>query len=330
MLSTPETSMLVVVFVILSFVGHSHSTPDHDPCVSHVAIHKGKYRGTKCDYRLGKALNDIYIDDSLWYKANGFNGSLSMPTHPVSLDRCSTKLPIWMNGTHPTSGMTVNRTACMAGPNSNCMSKYNIQVKNCSTFYVYKLQTTNGLKMAYCFGEDEPCPPTDPCEDIDREELKDDGYRSATCSRTDMCDKVTDGWYRVTKPDNDDTGLQMFDKCPGQLSCGTASPIWLEDQHPTSSEGIVSRNVCVRNNTGCCGERFQIRVVNCQSFFVYELKARTTCPQRYCFGNVSTDSNCVIENSTLDRNSGFRLQRHSMVDLILSFLVSWIWSSGWY
>ncbi|XP_021365330.1 pancreatic secretory granule membrane major glycoprotein GP2-like [Mizuhopecten yessoensis] len=157
-------SCILSFLVILMYVLPSESSAVSDPCVSHERIHKGKYRGTKCNYRLGKAVNDRYIKDSMWYIAVGSNGPLSMPTFPVNVDECSTKLPIWMNGTHPDTGVTVNRTACMTGPTMKCQEEYKIQVKNCSAFNVYKLQKTTGLEMAYCFGkkrENVPCPPTD-------------------------------------------------------------------------------------------------------------------------------------------------------------------------
>ncbi|XP_069142549.1 uncharacterized protein [Argopecten irradians] len=308
---------MITLLVIIISVSHSYSNAVYDPCVYHVSLHQGKYRGTECEYKPGKAINDRYITNNLWYKVEGYSGPLSMATHPVDLTRCSTKLPIWMNGTHPSVGETVNRTACMRGLQSDCADTYNIQVKNCSSFNVYKLQTTRGLEMAYCFGEGERCPPTDPCESIDRDELKGDKYRSTTCSRKDLCDDSISGWYKVSKPGKDNTGLKMFDQCPVPGSCGAESPIWLSDAHPSPDDGIVTRDACVRNEKDCCGERFQIKVVNCKSYYVYELKARPTCPERYCFGDADIDI-------TFGRNNGFRLQSSNMfVQLVYLVLLVW-------
>ncbi|XP_021365321.1 uromodulin-like [Mizuhopecten yessoensis] len=139
----------------------------------------------------------------------------------------------------------------------------------------------------------------DPCVDIDREELVDDGHRAPTCSRMDLCDNNINGWYRVNKHGK---------------------------RHPTPSDGIVTRNACVRNETDCCGERVQIRVVNCQSYYAYELKARTTCPERYCFGNVENDIDCIANNGTFGHNSGCHLQTNTVLEVISAFLLLWMCS----
>lgn len=70
-----------------------------DPCDETVqgVLYREKYRGTLCHYRLGKTTFDREIKEQ-WYKINGINGPLYMPTAPVPLHRCSTQFPGWMNG----------------------------------------------------------------------------------------------------------------------------------------------------------------------------------------------------------------------------------------
>lgn len=56
-------------------------------------------------------------------------------------------------GTFPASGLTKNITACSAHFDGDCCkNKYQIQVKNCTGFYVYKLVPTSACPQAYCFG----------------------------------------------------------------------------------------------------------------------------------------------------------------------------------
>ena len=66
--------------------------------------------------------------------------------------------------------------------------------------------------------------------------------------------------------------------------CGTYSTVWLNNQHPSSDQGIISCEVCanVFNITVECPWPWNIRVKNCGGFFVYELKATPYCPMRYC------------------------------------------------
>lgn len=66
--------------------------------------------------------------------------------------------------------------------------------------------------------------------------------------------------------------------------CGTYSSVWLNKQHPSSDQGIITCEVCanVFNITVECPWPWNIRVKNCGGFFVYELKATPYCPMRYC------------------------------------------------
>ena len=46
----------------------------------------------------------------------------------------------------------VDRIACRPGALEWCDVKYNIKVKNCSTFFVYYLPPTQTRNEGYCFG----------------------------------------------------------------------------------------------------------------------------------------------------------------------------------
>lgn len=55
-------------------------------------------------------------------------------------------------GTYPTKGMTKTLTACVSNYESCCEKSYEVEVKNCGGFNVYRLPTTFGCSQAYCFG----------------------------------------------------------------------------------------------------------------------------------------------------------------------------------
>eukprot|EP00795_Rhopilema_esculentum_P001206 gene1206-15572_t len=99
---------------------------------------------------------------------------------------------------------------------------------------------------------------------------------------TTSCDSsLTLGWYRFMGS----AGNMMYTSCPPgygtDYRCQTHGGGWLNGAHPSTSEGIVERTVCFAWS-GCCGLSNVIRVKNCGSYYVYELKPTTSCSYRYC------------------------------------------------
>ena len=84
-----------------------------------------------------------------WYRFGGGAGT-KMPTSCVSVYRCGTNAPGWMNGAHPTvaDGM-VTRKVCYHWSNC-CALSNNIEVVNCGLYYVYKLSRPPGCTLRYC------------------------------------------------------------------------------------------------------------------------------------------------------------------------------------
>ncbi|KAL3846755.1 hypothetical protein ACJMK2_017716 [Sinanodonta woodiana] len=94
-------------------------------------------------------LFDEDLDSSKWYSV----GPNNMPTNYSSLNigNCGTYYPIWMDGSIPKEGDgVVNRTACIVSFSSSCALKKTIQVRNCTTHMIYKLEPTTHTS-AYCF-----------------------------------------------------------------------------------------------------------------------------------------------------------------------------------
>ncbi|XP_052266958.1 uncharacterized protein LOC127868852 isoform X2 [Dreissena polymorpha] len=141
-----------IVFVQIFRIAYGESS--EDPCLAgnHDNITSMGFRNVTnkdcsqnrvTDYRLVRA----------WYYA-GPDPILTSP--PDQLCRCGANFPIWMNGSlpHPQDGI-VSRDTCLKY-STNCDTRFGIQVKNCGTFYVYKLPPTREDHTAYCFDCGDP------------------------------------------------------------------------------------------------------------------------------------------------------------------------------
>ena len=74
----------------------------------------------------------------------------------------------------------------------------------------------------------------------------------------------------------------MVTACPQLRRCGATFPAWLSGDHPSVADGTVERKVCVRNFDGCCKVEVRIKVKNCGSYYIYDLKNPGSCDFRYC------------------------------------------------
>ena len=93
------------------------------------------------------------------------------------------------------------------------------------------------------------------------------------------CDKnLSEDWYRFSGG----AGTKMASSCVPVHRCGTDITGWMEGSHPTIDEGVVARKVCFHAYNSCCYKSVVIDVLNCGSFYVYQLKKLTFCNLRYC------------------------------------------------
>jgi hypothetical protein len=104
----------------------------------------------------------------------------------------------------------------------------------------------------------------------------------------DLCDRgvIQDGsWYRFKSV----AGNKMPEFNPGINRCGTFIPIWMKGKHPTTPGVVVDRTACAPVPWLFpldCGDRFDIKVINCGSFFLYQLKEPKKCTYAYCAGKL--------------------------------------------
>ena len=74
-----------------------------------------------------------------------------MPTTRVSAFKCGTDWSGWLDGAHPTvDDDEVSRTVCFSDHPIGCKYSIEISVKNCGSFFIYKLAETPRCPSRYC------------------------------------------------------------------------------------------------------------------------------------------------------------------------------------
>ena len=74
-----------------------------------------------------------------------------MPTTRVPAFRCGTDWSGWLDGSHPTvEDGEVQRKVCFSGRDTGCRYSNRISVKNCGSYYIYKLLKLSGCVARYC------------------------------------------------------------------------------------------------------------------------------------------------------------------------------------
>ena len=91
--------------------------------------------------------SDLYLKS--WFAFNGSAGDL-IATSCVASNHCGTSVPGWMLGRHPSvvEGV-VRRSACFSQKQQCCMYSLSMRVRNCSSFYVYKMDSMPSLSVSF-------------------------------------------------------------------------------------------------------------------------------------------------------------------------------------
>ncbi|XP_070542848.1 von Willebrand factor D and EGF domain-containing protein-like [Ptychodera flava] len=134
---------------------------NEDPCHSHVEIDEPE---RSINYNADPSLPDVTVlcDDNLpgyqWYRFVSAAGGQMTTRDDLPEYACGTRYPLYMMGDHPTEiNETIVTTACSARDNNPCFSQYDMEVKMCDGFYVYRLQSVS-CPSAYCAGSEVRCP----------------------------------------------------------------------------------------------------------------------------------------------------------------------------
>ncbi|XP_048476450.1 uncharacterized protein LOC125487896 [Rhincodon typus] len=265
-----------------------------DPCVNYTTLNQS-WRSIDCTET--ECSGQLMCDNVLsagWYKFQS-SGGWRIPDTVVTGRQCSTRATGWLQGSHPTVEQgEVTRKACFNLDGNRCHWNREIKIKNCSNYFVYWLQPTPNCDAAYCTVVD--LDHSDPCED---HIVLDQPWRNKNCENTEcsgmlMCDTNTNyGWYRFKSSG----GWKMSETIIPTHRCSAYSTAWLQGSHPDRVDGEVIRTICIHWNGNPCYWVHEIKVKNCASFFVYELKSLFYCAA-YCTDPDSAPTHLPEEQST--------------------------------
>ena len=97
----------------------------------------------------GSELCDKQLSEG-WYRFVGASGT-KMPTTRVPAYRCGTDWSGWLDGAHPTvEDGVVRRKVCFSDRSTGCKSMKATTVKNCGSYFIYKLQQPPTCNSRYC------------------------------------------------------------------------------------------------------------------------------------------------------------------------------------
>jgi len=153
-----ETVSLILLFLSTSV--YQTQTQDCGDCCSfttYTAINEPR-RSKKAVWNVGE---EPFCDRSLlrgWYRFTSYTGG-EIPEERVPENHCGTHAPIWLNGIHPENeGENVVRQACVHFLGNGCWDRFDINITNCGDYFVYYLRPPLYCAIAYCAGDNEPCP----------------------------------------------------------------------------------------------------------------------------------------------------------------------------
>ena len=119
-----------------------------DPCQLHTVLHDEDrdiedVGGNECDRQLNAG----------WYRFLNKTGIRMPTTCPPTDTRCGTSWPGWLEGVHPTveDGIVARTVYFRRRQNCKELAVHNIDVKNCSSFFVYFLRPTSKCTYRYCY-----------------------------------------------------------------------------------------------------------------------------------------------------------------------------------
>lgn len=60
----------------------------------------------------------------------------------------------------------------------------------------------------------------------------------------------------------------------------------LSDTHPVVDGTVTTTKVCMRDRTNPCVKQYEVQILKCESFYLYNLSRPDTCDIAYCFGKI--------------------------------------------
>ena len=120
-----------------------------DPCYNYQILSDANRKSSYVTPVYGPQLCDKSLPEG-WYRFVGAAGT-RMPTTRVPAYRCGTDWSGWLDGAHPTvEDGVVNRKVCFTDRTSDCKATKTTSVKNCGSYFIYKLQPPPTCDSRYC------------------------------------------------------------------------------------------------------------------------------------------------------------------------------------
>uniref|UniRef100_A0A9J7Z173 ZP domain-containing protein n=1 Tax=Cyprinus carpio carpio TaxID=630221 RepID=A0A9J7Z173_CYPCA len=233
-----------------------------DPCYNYKSLD----RPWRANNESGTYICDYSFSWNGWYRFFYRGMNIQLPETCVSIYRCNTQVPLWLNGPHPrTEDGVVIREVCGGTYGTQCCDYKTrpIRVKACpGNYYVYELVRPNSWCAGYCTNISTISQPIstispaittrtnntlnyDPC--INYNTLNDSwrnirsyGYIYGSSAKYDDTGVNWDGWYRLFL---NGLSAQMPEWCVSYLTCGGFSSLWLAGSHPRLEDGVVTRDI---------------------------------------------------------------------------------------
>ncbi|XP_067882237.1 uncharacterized protein [Heterodontus francisci] len=229
------------------------------------------------------------------------SGGWKIPDTVVPDSHCSTRASGWLQGSHPSVGNgEVTRTVCFNKAGNRCHKTQEIKIENCSSYFVYELKPPPDCEAVYCTVTDSAL--TDPCVN---HTVLDQPWRSSDCDDTRCSSQVKCddglhfGWYRFKSSG----GWKIPETAVPHHHCSTHVTSWLQGSHPSVGEGEVTRTVCLYWGSNHCDKVHEIKIKNCSSYFVYELKSLFHFAA-YCTDPETATTEEPVEQSTRESTRG--------------------------
>jgi len=262
--------------------------------------------------RVWDQMEDVSCDNDLqgWYRFNqpeGYEMASQCLENQEITDKsrfgqpCGANFRGWMVDRHPTvEEGRVQRKICFSY-DKRCYCEFytNIAVRNCGTFYVYRLGSVPTCNAKFCgapagkrakdldYTKNKiAAGPYDMCKNYEVQ-YDPDRLWTYTSPTVMKCDSELYGKYRFGSKY---TPWQMKEGCNTTESnsqihrCGSKYHGYMLGEHPVPEEGYVERVICFESadNPCECKHSATVGVQNCGGFFVYYFKGVPSCSSRYC------------------------------------------------
>ena len=120
-----------------------------DGCHNYSILSNADRKSTYVTPHFSEGVCDSSLHEG-WYRFVGAAWT-KMPTTPVDDYRCNTARSGWLNGAEPTEGDgEVERKVCFTRGAYTCRNSIEILIKNCGSYFIYKLVPPPACNYRYC------------------------------------------------------------------------------------------------------------------------------------------------------------------------------------